>query len=59
MYMTNETVCDVNLLGYEQDVGGEDRPFDAELLPLLDFLSPNENELQRLTGMPTDTQEQV
>eukprot|EP00775_Hariotina_reticulata_P004956 gene4956-5197_t len=43
---------------WPEDVGGEDRPFAEALLPLLDFLSPNENELHRITGMPTDTLEQ-
>mgnify|MGYP001810018689 CR=1 FL=1 len=42
-----------------QDVGGEDRPLPAALLPLLSYLAPNQPELQALTGMPTDTQEQV
>ncbi|WIA31306.1 hypothetical protein OEZ86_002208 [Tetradesmus obliquus] len=42
-----------------QDVGGEERPLPAALLPLLSYLAPNQPELQALTGMPTDTQEQV
>lgn len=42
-----------------QDVGGEDRPISDSLLALLDFLSPNESELARLTGLPTDTEADV
>jgi hypothetical protein len=42
-----------------QDVGGEDRPIADELLPLLDYLCPNESELARLSKMPTDTEQQV
>lgn len=42
-----------------QDVGGEDRPISAQLLSLIDFLCPNENELQRLTGMPVATREEA
>jgi sugar/nucleoside kinase (ribokinase family) len=42
-----------------QDVGGEERPLPAALLPLLSYLVPNEPELQQLTGMPTGTEEQV
>ncbi|KAF6255717.1 ribokinase/xylose isomerase [Scenedesmus sp. NREL 46B-D3] len=42
-----------------QDVGGEDRPIPAALLPLLSYLVPNEPELQRLTGMATATEQQV
>ncbi|KAL4859502.1 Ribokinase [Chlorella vulgaris] len=41
------------------DVGGEDRPIADELLPLLDYLCPNESELARLSKMPTDTEQQV
>lgn len=36
-----------------QDVGGEDRPISDTLLRLIDFLSPNESELARLTGLST------
>lgn len=42
-----------------QDVGGADRPISKEILKLVDFLAPNESELQRLTNMPTSTEEQV
>jgi sugar/nucleoside kinase (ribokinase family) len=42
-----------------QDVGGEERPLDDALLALLDFLAPNEPELQHLTGLPTATEQQV
>lgn len=42
-----------------QDVGGEARPLPASLLPLLSFLCPNELELRSLTGLTTDTEQQV
>lgn len=42
-----------------QDVGGEDRPFSDKLLKNLTYICPNETELERLTGMPTATEEQV
>jgi sugar/nucleoside kinase (ribokinase family) len=42
-----------------QDVGGEERPLADSLLVLLDFLVPNEPELQHLTGMATATEQQV
>lgn len=42
-----------------QDAGGEDRPFSDSLLQFVDYLIPNESELQRITEMPTDTEEQV
>ncbi|KXZ45438.1 hypothetical protein GPECTOR_54g178 [Gonium pectorale] len=42
------------------DAGGEDRPVSRRLLSLVDFLAPNEQELQRLTGgMPTGRDEEV
>ncbi len=41
------------------DAGGVDTPLNPELLPHLAVLSPNETELARLTGMPTDTEEDV
>lgn len=41
------------------DVGGEDRPITDKMLRLVDYLAPNESELQRLTGMPTSNEEQV
>lgn len=40
-------------------MGGEDTPLPAELLPLVDYLCPNESELSRMTGMPTDTPESI
>ena len=42
-----------------QDVGGEDRPLPPSLLKRLDYICPNESELARLTGLPTETEEQV
>ncbi len=36
-----------------------DRPLAPSLLKLLDYICPNESELARLTGLPTDTEEQV
>eukprot|EP00887_Chlorella_sp_A99_P004048 scaffold11.g4048.t1 len=39
------------------DAGGEDRMPSSKLLRLVDFLSPNESELSRLTGLPTGTDE--
>ncbi|CAN8304931.1 unnamed protein product [Cochlearia groenlandica] len=41
------------------DVGGMDTPIPDELLDSIDILSPNETELSRLTGMPTETFEQI
>ncbi|CAF2050402.1 unnamed protein product [Brassica rapa] len=41
------------------DVGGMDTPIPNELLDSIDILSPNETELSRLTGMPTETFEQI
>jgi len=41
------------------DCGGDDAPIPGDLLPLLDVVSPNESELARLTGMPTDDEAQV
>lgn len=41
------------------DAGGVDSPIPAELLKYLDILSPNESELARLTGMPTESFEQI
>ena len=41
------------------DIGGEDRPITDKMLRLVDYLCPNESELQRLTEMPTATEEQV
>lgn len=41
------------------DAGGMDAPIPVELLNVVDILSPNESELARLTGVPTDTFEQI
>jgi ribokinase len=41
------------------DCGGDDTPLPADLLPLIDVVSPNESELARLTGLPTEDDEQV
>jgi ribokinase len=41
------------------DAGGLDAPVPGELLTLVDIFSPNETELARLTGMPTETFEQI
>ena len=37
------------------DAGGEDAPLSAALLKAVTFLSPNESELERLSGLPTST----
>lgn len=34
-------------------------PIDAEILSLVDYLTPNETELSILTGMPVETDEQI
>ncbi|KAK3009352.1 hypothetical protein RJ639_013088 [Escallonia herrerae] len=41
------------------DAGGVDAPIPPELLNLVDILSPNETELARLTGRPTESFEQI
>jgi ribokinase len=41
------------------DAGGVDAALAPELLQLVSCLSPNESELARLTGMPTDSDEAV
>ncbi|XP_010247420.1 PREDICTED: uncharacterized protein LOC104590447 [Nelumbo nucifera] len=41
------------------DAGGMEGPIPAELLSLVDILSPNESELARLTGMPTESFEEI
>ncbi|EFJ44815.1 hypothetical protein VOLCADRAFT_106272 [Volvox carteri f. nagariensis] len=41
------------------DAGGVEGPIAPELLSCLTVLSPNETELARLTGLPTDTEDQV
>mmetsp|Transcript_99849 Transcript_99849/g.251842 ORF Transcript_99849/g.251842 Transcript_99849/m.251842 type:complete len:275 (-) Transcript_99849:167-991(-) len=42
-----------------QDVGGEERPFSDKILRRLTYICPNETELERLTGLPTGTEEQI
>lgn len=41
------------------DCGGEDSPLRSDLIANTSVLSPNETELARLTGMPTDTERGV
>lgn len=41
------------------DVGGVEAPIPKELIGYVDILSPNETELARLTGMPTDSFQQI
>ncbi|OVA01423.1 Ribokinase [Macleaya cordata] len=41
------------------DTGGMEGPIPGELLTHVDILSPNETELARLTGMPTESFEQI
>ncbi|OWM81010.1 ribokinase [Punica granatum] len=41
------------------DAGGMDTPIPPELLSYVDIFSPNESELARLTGMPTESFEDV
>ncbi|KAK9070569.1 hypothetical protein SSX86_010971 [Deinandra increscens subsp. villosa] len=41
------------------DAGGMDAPVPAQLLKHVDILSPNESELARLTGMQTESFEQI
>ncbi|XP_076947894.1 ribokinase-like [Bidens hawaiensis] len=41
------------------DAGGMDAPVPVELLKQVDVFSPNESELARLTGMKTETFEQI
>ncbi|KAL4365987.1 hypothetical protein AHAS_Ahas07G0161000 [Arachis hypogaea] len=41
------------------DAGGMDSPIPQELLNYVDILSPNETELGRLTGMPTESFEDI
>lgn len=42
-----------------QDVGGEDRPLSDAHLTNCDVLAPNESELQRLSGAPARTRDEV
>lgn len=41
------------------DVGGKDDPIDERICPLLDIAWPNETELANITGMPTDSEEEI
>jgi len=41
------------------DVGGQEGEISPELLARLTVVSPNETELARITGMPTDTEAQI
>jgi ribokinase len=41
------------------DVGGEESQISNELLQNIEYLAPNESELQRLSGLPTSTHEEV
>ncbi|CAM6123005.1 unnamed protein product [Calypogeia fissa] len=41
------------------DAGGMDTPIPDELLKYVTIFSPNETELGRITGMPTETREQI
>eukprot|EP00475_Leptophrys_vorax_P022533 TRINITY_DN3067_c0_g1_i2.p1 TRINITY_DN3067_c0_g1~~TRINITY_DN3067_c0_g1_i2.p1 ORF type:complete len:320 (-),score=95.50 TRINITY_DN3067_c0_g1_i2:68-1027(-) len=41
------------------DVGGEDKPLDQGIFKFLHVISPNETELARITGLPTETDEDV
>lgn len=41
------------------DVGGQEGEISPELLACLTVVSPNETELARITGMPTDTEAQI
>jgi len=41
------------------DVGGKDTPLDPAICPLIDIVWPNETELANITGMPTDTEEEI
>ncbi|PWA46990.1 pfkB-like carbohydrate kinase family protein [Artemisia annua] len=41
------------------DAGGMDAPIPVDLLNNIDIFSPNESELARLTGMPTENFEQI
>lgn len=42
-----------------QDVGGHDRPLSDKQLSRCALVCPNQSELQRLTGMPVDTDAEV
>lgn len=41
------------------DAGGQEGPLSGALLANISILSPNETELARMTGLPTDSEEQI
>lgn len=41
------------------DAGGVDAPLPSQLLQLVTTISPNETELQRLTGLPTASESEM
>lgn len=41
------------------DIGGAERPLSDAMLALVDYVCPNESELERLTGMPTSGRAEV
>src|SRR5690606_37451760 len=41
------------------DAGGAEGPLPDDLLACITVLSPNETELERLTGLSTDTEDQI
>lgn len=41
------------------DAGGAERPLAHDLLTNVSILSPNETELERLTGMPTKSEKEI
>ena len=41
------------------DAGGEAGPLSPELAAAVTYLTPNESELARLTGLPTDTEKEI
>jgi ribokinase len=52
-------LCQESKVHVVMDAGGADAPLQPELLSCVNLLSPNETELSRMTGMPTNTREQV
>ena len=42
-----------------QDVGGEERPMSDRFLSHCGYLFPNETELARLTGLPTESENEI
>jgi len=58
----NEAMAEVaakNGVPVMQDVGGEDRPLSDRLLRNLSFITPNETELERITGMPATSETEI